>query len=80
MVVFLLWIKYRKFRYVYKLSLCLVEKRLAPCLRLQIGKEQQLYDLKAIPTLYLLNKDKTVLLKDAPAQTIEEYLLMKGEQ
>ena len=43
-------------------------------------KEQQLYDLKAIPTLYLLNKDKTVLLKDAPAQTIEEYLLMKGEQ
>ena len=43
-------------------------------------KEQQLYDLKAILTLYLLNKDKTVLLKDAPAQTIEEYLLMKGEQ
>ena len=28
-------------------------------------KEQQLYDLKAIPTLYLLNKEKTVLLKDA---------------
>ena len=27
-------------------------------------KEQQLYDLKAIPTLYLLNKEKTVLLKD----------------
>ena len=45
-----------------------------------IIKEQQLYDLKAIPTLYLLNKDKTVLLKDAPAQAIEEYLLMKGEQ
>ena len=43
-------------------------------------KPSQLYDLKAIPTLYLLNKDKTVLLKDAPAQTIEEYLLMKGEQ
>ncbi|WP_195662228.1 DUF5106 domain-containing protein [Bacteroides congonensis] len=45
-----------------------------------IIKEQQLYDLKAIPTLYLLNKDKTVLLKDAPVQAIEEYLLMKGEQ
>ncbi len=42
-------------------------------------KEQQLYDLKAIPALYLLNKEKTVLLKDAPAQAIEEYLLMKSE-
>lgn len=39
-------------------------------------KEQQLYDLKAIPTLYLLDKDKTVLLKDAAAQAIEEYLLL----
>ena len=37
-------------------------------------KEQQLYDLKAIPTLYHLNKEKTVLLKDATAQAIEEYL------
>ena len=37
-------------------------------------KEQQLYDLKAIPTLYLLNKEKTVLLKDATAQAIEEHL------
>ncbi|WP_294628767.1 DUF5106 domain-containing protein [uncultured Bacteroides sp.] len=41
-------------------------------------KEQQLYDLKAIPTLYLLNKDKNVLLKDATTQAIEEYLLMNG--
>jgi len=41
-------------------------------------KEQQLYDLKAIPTLYLLNKEKTVLLKDATAQAVEEYLLMKS--
>lgn len=39
-------------------------------------KEKQLYDLKAIPTLYLLNKDKTVLLKDATAQAIEEYLIL----
>lgn len=43
-------------------------------------KEQQLYDLKAIPTLYLLNKDKTVLLKDATAEAVEQYLIMKGEQ
>lgn len=40
-------------------------------------KEQQLYDLKAVPTLYLLDKEKTVLLKDAPAQAIEEYLLIR---
>ena len=39
-------------------------------------KEKQLYDLKAIPTLYLLNKEKTVLLKDATAQAIEEYLMI----
>lgn len=39
-------------------------------------EEQQLYDLKAIPTLYLLGKDKSVLLKDATAQAIEEYLKM----
>ncbi len=43
-------------------------------------KEQQLYDLNAIPTLYLLNKEKTVLLKDATAQAVEEYLLIKSEQ
>ena len=43
-------------------------------------KEQQLYDLKAIPTLYLLNKEKTVLLKDATTQAVEEYLLIKSEQ
>lgn len=41
-------------------------------------KEQQLYDLKAIPTLYLLNKEKTVLLKDATAQAVEEYLLLRS--
>ena len=41
-------------------------------------KEEQLYDLKAIPTLYLLNKEKTVLLKDATAQAVEEYLLIRS--
>lgn len=38
-------------------------------------KEEQVYDLKAIPTLYLLDKDKTVLLKDATAPAIEAYLM-----
>lgn len=32
------------------------------------------YDLKAIPTLYLLDKNKTVLLKDAVIFAIEDYL------
>ncbi len=34
----------------------------------------QLYDLKAIPTLYLLDEQKHVLLKDAPVEGIEAYL------
>lgn len=37
-------------------------------------ERNSLYDLKAIPTLYLLDKDKTVLLKDVTAENIEEYL------
>lgn len=40
----------------------------------QIIKEKNLYDLKAIPTLYLLDKDKIVLLKDATAMDIDQYL------
>ncbi len=36
--------------------------------------KQQLYDLKAIPTLYLLDEQKRVLLKDAPVEGIEAYL------
>lgn len=36
-------------------------------------KEKNLYDLKAIPTLYLLDKDKKVLLKDVMVGQIEEY-------
>ena len=40
----------------------------------QMIDQKNLYDLKAIPTLYLLDKDKTVLLKDATAEEIEEYL------
>ncbi|NDV59601.1 DUF5106 domain-containing protein [Bacteroides sp. 519] len=42
-------------------------------------KEQELmiknsYDLKAIPTLYLLDKNKNVLLKDAVIEAVEKYL------
>ncbi|MDL2230668.1 DUF5106 domain-containing protein [Alistipes sp. OttesenSCG-928-L06] len=37
-------------------------------------KDNDLYDLKAIPTLYLLDKDKTVLLKDADINQVERFL------
>lgn len=40
----------------------------------QIVKNKKRYDLKAIPTLYLLDKDKKVILKDANIQEIEHYL------
>lgn len=40
----------------------------------QIIKEKNLYDLKAIPTLYLLDQNKMVLLKDATAEEIDQYL------
>ncbi len=35
---------------------------------------KQLYDLKAIPTLYLLDSEKRVLIKDAPVEFIESWL------
>lgn len=38
-----------------------------------------LYDLKAIPTLYLLDSGKRVLLKDENIEKIEAYLLKKDE-
>ena len=39
-------------------------------------KEKELYDLKAIPSLYLLDKNKRVIIKDALSwQTIEQWLL-----
>lgn len=43
----------------------------------QTMKMQNLYDLRAIPTLYLLDKNKIVLLKDAPLQVVEQYLMQK---
>ncbi|RIJ46322.1 DUF5106 domain-containing protein [Maribellus luteus] len=36
--------------------------------------KEELFDLRAIPSLYLLDADKMVLLKDAPASVIESYL------
>ena len=36
--------------------------------------EEEIYDLKAIPSLYLLNEQKMVLLKDARFEEIEAYL------
>lgn len=39
----------------------------------------QLYDLKAMPTLYLLDKDKRVILKDAPVERIEQWLIDKNQ-
>lgn len=40
-----------------------------------IIKNKELYDLKAIPTIYLLDKQKKVLLKDARFEEIEQYIL-----
>lgn len=36
--------------------------------------EKQTYDLRAIPSLYLLDKNKNVLLKDATYDAVENYL------
>lgn len=38
------------------------------------------YDIKAIPTLYLLSDNKTVLLKDATLEQIEDYLNYRESQ
>ena len=39
----------------------------------QVITGKRLYDLKAIPTLYLLDRDKRVILKDAPIEQIERW-------
>lgn len=39
-------------------------------------RNKSLYDLKAIPNLYLLDKEKRILLKDADATTVERYFEM----
>lgn len=40
----------------------------------QVIEKKKLYDLKAIPTLYLLDKEKRIILKDAPIDEIERWL------
>ncbi|MEI6679537.1 MAG: DUF5106 domain-containing protein [Mariniphaga sp.] len=42
-------------------------------------QQKELYDLKAIPSLYLLGGDKTVLLRDATIEQIEGYLQFHGK-
>lgn len=37
-------------------------------------REEMTYNVRAIPSLYMLDKDKTVLLKDAPAEKILEFI------
>lgn len=39
--------------------------------------DPQLYYVRAIPTLYLLDRDKKVLMKDAPLERILQYLELK---
>lgn len=43
-------------------------------------KNDEIYDLKAIPTLYLLDKDKKVILKDVTFNQIDNYLQLKQAQ
>lgn len=43
----------------------------------QVITKKQLYDLKAIPTLYLLDCDKRVILKDTTIEQIEQWLTRK---
>lgn len=40
-------------------------------------KNDEIYDLKAIPTLYLLDKEKNVILKDVTFDRLMEYLQMQ---
>lgn len=40
----------------------------------RLVENKRLYDLKAIPTLYLFDKDKKILFKDAPVDVIERYI------
>jgi len=44
--------------------------------------DEKLYDLRAIPNLYLLDKDKRVILKDAPPEHLELQLIniMQAQQ
>lgn len=39
---------------------------------------EEVYDLKAMPTLYLLDAQKRVVLKDTTPERIEEYLVREA--
>lgn len=39
---------------------------------------KEVYDLKAMPTLYLLDAQKRVVLKDTTPERIEEYLVREA--
>lgn len=41
-------------------------------------RNDSLYDVRAIPSLYLLDKNKTVLLKDAPAEKVFNFIETKN--
>ena len=43
----------------------------------EVVKNEALYDLKAMPSLYLLDGNKQVLLKDAPYEAIRQALSFK---
>lgn len=43
-------------------------------------KNDEVYDLKAIPSIYLLDKNKKVLLKDVTFNQLEEYLQMQTNE
>ena len=38
-------------------------------------RNEELYNVRAIPSLYLLDEDKTVMLKDAPENRLFDYLV-----
>lgn len=40
---------------------------------------KRIYDIKAMPTLYLLNRNKKILLKDATVEEIETYFMMEEQ-
>lgn len=42
-------------------------------------RSKQLYNLRALPTIYLLDKNKKVLLKDTNVPTIERYLSLTNK-
>lgn len=43
-------------------------------------KNDEIYDLKAIPTLYLLDKDKNVILKDITFNQLMEYFQIQASE